>query len=178
MQDILKCLANGDRDDFEKIVEIYEKKLLVIACSRLKDPSLAYDVVQETFISLYLNAKKIKDYNKLKSWLIVVLMNNCNRLNKRKEYNELSLEDANLDLVLHNNNEDFNKIFSDIDFFNCINFLNEGERTILALFYSNDYTINEIATILKMNISTIKSKISRAKAKIKNHLGGDNNEYR
>lgn len=178
MQELLKKLVKGDREAFEKIVKMYEKKMLVIACSRLKDTSLAYDAVQETFITLYLNANKIKDYNKLKSWLAVVLMNNCNKINKKKEYSEISFEDANLDAILHSDNEEFNKIFSNIDFYNCINFLNEEERTILALFYSEEYTINEISDILNINISTIKSKISRAKTKIKNHLGSDNNEFR
>lgn len=41
---------------------------------------MAKDAVQETFISLYVNAKKIKDYKKLKSWLVIVLINNCNKL--------------------------------------------------------------------------------------------------
>ena len=58
MQELLKKLVKGDREAFEKIVKMYEKKLLVIACSRLKDTSLAYDAVQETFITLYLNANK------------------------------------------------------------------------------------------------------------------------
>ena len=105
-------------------------------------------------------------------------MNNCTKINKKKEYSEISFEDANLDAILHSDNEEFNKIFSNIDFYNCINFLNEEERTILALFYSEEYTINEISEILNINISTIKSKISRAKTKIKNHLGSDNNEFR
>ena len=95
---------------------------MVIACSRLKDRSLAYDAVQETFITLYLNAKKIKDYNKLKSWLVVVLMNNCTKINKKKEYSEISFEDTNLDAILHSDNEEFNKIFSDIDFLVVLTF--------------------------------------------------------
>lgn len=176
MQEIFENLIKGDKNAFEKVVKMYEKKLLVIACSRLKDRSLAYDAVQETFITLYLNAKKIKDYNKLKSWLVVVLMNNCTKINKKKEYSEVSFEDTNLDAILHSDNEEFNKIFSDIDFFSCTNFLSEEERTILALFYSNDYTINEISDILNLNVGTVKSKISRAKTKIKIRLGGKNDE--
>ena len=101
MQEIFENLIKGDKNAFEKVVKMYEKKLLVIACSRLKDRSLAYDAVQETFITLYLNAKKIKDYNKLKSWLVVVLMNNCTKINKKKEYSEISFEDTNLDAILH-----------------------------------------------------------------------------
>lgn len=178
MEEIFKKLVNGDNDAFEKIVKTYEKQLLVIASSRLNDRSLANDAVQETFISLYLNAKKIKDYKKLKSWLAVVLMNNCNKINKKKAYIELSYEDADFAQKLFADNEEFEKIFSEFDFFKCIGFLKEDERTILAMYYSNEYTVKEIASILRINIGTVKSKISRAKVKIKMNLGGNNNEYR
>ena len=65
-----------------------------------------------------------------------------------------------------------------MDFFNCISFLNEDERTIMAMYYSNEYTIKEISDILNINLGTVKSKISRAKIKIRMSLGGKNNEYR
>ena len=84
MKEVLKKIVYGDKDAFEEIVQAYQKQLLVIANSKLKDRSLSWDAVQETFITLYLNINKIKNYDKLKSWLAVVLMNNCNKINKKK----------------------------------------------------------------------------------------------
>ena len=55
LNELLKELKNGSDNAFEKIVEIYEQRLLLIAKSRLKDVSLASDAVQETFIELYIS---------------------------------------------------------------------------------------------------------------------------
>ena len=105
-------------------------------------------------------------------------MNNCNKINKKKEFIELSYDEAECEKKLATNNEEFDKIFDEMDFFNCISFLNEDERTIMAMYYSNEYTIKEISDILNINLGTVKSKISRAKIKIRMSLGGKNNEYR
>lgn len=75
-----KISKNINKDTFEKIVKKYEQQLLLIAKSRLRDSSMAKAAVQETFISLYVNARKIKNYKKLKSWLVIVLINNCNKI--------------------------------------------------------------------------------------------------
>lgn len=178
MKEVFKKIVYGDKDAFEEIVQAYQKQLLVIANSKLKDRSLAWDAVQETFITLYLNINKIKNYDKLKSWLAVVLMNNCNKINKKKEFIELSYDEAECEKKLATDNEEFDKIFDEMDFFNCISFLNEEERTIMAMYYSNEYTVKEISDILNINLGTVKSKISRAKIKIRMSLGGKNNEYR
>ncbi len=178
MQEILRKLVTRDVDAFEQIVKLYEKQLLVIASSKLKDSSMACDVVQETFISLYLNANKIKDSSKLKSWLAIVLLNNCNKLNRKNEMAELSFEEEELDKKISTSNEEFEKIFDEMDFLNTINFLNEEERTIIAMYYSEDYSAKDIASILNIKLGTIKSKISRAKEKIKNKFKGDKNGNR
>ena len=64
MKEVLKKIVYGDKDAFEGIVQAYQKQLLVIANSKLKDRSLSWDAVQETFITLYLNINKIKNYIK------------------------------------------------------------------------------------------------------------------
>ena len=88
MENLFKKLLYNKDDTFEEIVQAYQKQLLTIANCKLKDSSLAQDVVQETFITLYLNINKIKDYDKLKSWLAVVLMNKCKAINKKHEFND------------------------------------------------------------------------------------------
>ena len=45
--------------------------------------------------------------------------------------------------------------------------LPDKERTILILFYQNDYTIKEIAEILGINEGTVKSRLFYARKKVK-----------
>ncbi len=171
MEELWKKLKDGEEEAFEEIVKMFKKQLLLIAKLRLKDDALADDAVQETFINLFLNIKKIKEYSKLKSWITVVLINNCNNLIKKNKNIELFYE---LDFFHPNEKieEDFQNIDDQIDFLKFIEFLNMEERTIIAMYYSQNYTTKEISDILNIKESTIRSKMLRAKAKIKEKLGG------
>lgn len=166
MEELLKKLKHGDEEAFESIVKSYEKQLYTIAKVRLKDESLAKDAIQETFLSLFLYSKRIKNVEKLKSWLIIVLINKCNDIVKENKIHNISFEENNFQNFIHSDDE-FIKITDKIDLINNINRLNNEERTILAMYYSSEYTLNEISKILNIKIGTIKSKISRAKSKLR-----------
>lgn len=163
MEELLKKLKHGDEEAFESIVKSYEKQLYTIAKVRLKDESLAKDAIQETFLSLFLYSKRIKNVEKLKSWLIIVLINKCNDIVKENKIHNISFEENNFQNFIHSDD----KITDKIDLINNINRLNNEERTILAMYYSSEYTLNEISKILNIKIGTIKSKISRAKSKLR-----------
>ena len=171
MNKILKNIKIYDEDEFEKIVKKYESSLLLIAKSRLRDPSMAKDVVQETFISLYVNENKIKNYDKLKSW--IVLINNCNKIMRKYYIKDMKYESLEKNINLCEDNIELKKIVDNMNFFNIIDFLDIDERTIITMYFMEEYTLKEISEILKINIGTIKSKISRIKDKIRKKLGDD-----
>ena len=61
-----------------------------------------------------------------------------------------------------------------IDFYFILNDLNYDERIAILLFYLEDYSIKDIAKILKSNENTIKTRLRRGKEKIKNkYIKGD-----
>ena len=161
-----KISKNINKDTFEKIVKKYEQQLLLIAKSRLRDSSMAKAAVQETFISLYVNARKIKNYKKLKSWLVIVLINNCNKIMRDFYKKGIKSEPLEKNTNLYEDNVEFKYLLDNINFFNIIDFLDIDERTIITMFFLEDYKITEISEILNTNIGTIKSKISRIKDKI------------
>lgn len=173
MEKLISRLKNGDKSAFEEMVKLLENQLLLIAKSRLNNESLAEDAVQETFICLFQNVRKIKDISKLKSWITIVLINKCNKLMKPNKIVELSYDQENFENFLESEQE-YEDITNDMDFFNCINFLNIEERTIVSMYYSEEYTTKEMSKILKMSENTIKSKLLRAKNKIRKKLGGLN----
>ena len=56
-----------------------------------------------------------------------------------------------------------------------LKYLNDEEKMIITLYYLEDYKSKEIAWLLDMNENTVKTKISRAKNKLKTKLEGGNN---
>ena len=75
--------------------------------------------------------------------------------------------------IIDNEYED---IIDKLDFFKLIEALELEERTLLTMFYLEKYTTLEMSKILKINESTIRSKIKRARDKIKLERGYENNE--
>ena len=53
-----------------------------------------------------------------------------------------------------------------IDVWQCMKLLSEAERTVITLFYIQDYPLKKIVEITGMPVGTVKSYISRGKAKL------------
>lgn len=144
-----------------------QKDLYCIAKMKIKNENDIEDIIQETMINAYTNLKKLKSNNYFKTWIIRILINNCNKFYKRKNLKSLDDKDG-IDRIPAKEID-----LSTIEFENFIAFLTEEERTILTLYYSLSYTTKEIAQILQKREGTICSKISRAKTKIKEKYKGE-----
>lgn len=167
MEKLVEKSKKGDSEAFTKLILNIEKDLYCIAKSRIDNENDIEDIIQETMIIAYLNIKKLKNNSFFKTWIIRILINNCNKFYRRKKHNSLD------DNEIINNIGSSEIDLSNIEFENFISFLSEDERTILTLYYYLDYTTKEISKILDKREGTICSKISRAKIKIKEKYKGE-----
>ncbi len=168
---------NGDKKAFEEMISMLKPQLYIIAKSRIKDEFVVNEALQETFISLYLHLNRLKYINNVKLWVTKILINNCNRLVKKYKKNNISYDDIGAETFISSSSE-YSKLVDELDFFNLIKFLDTEDRTLLTMFYLEDYTSKEMSEILKINESTIRSRIKRARDKIKFERGYENNEGR
>ena len=144
-----------------------QKDLYCIAKMKINNENDIEDIIQETMLSAYTNLKKLKNNSFFKTWIIRILINNCNKFYKRKKLKSLDDKDG-IDRIPAKEID-----LSTIEFENFIAFLTEEERTILVLYYSLSYTTKEIAKKKQKREGTICSKISRAKVKIKEKYKGE-----
>lgn len=163
MERYLKKFQKGDIKSYNIIISKIEKRLYMIAKSKLLNEEDAKDACQETFIAIYNEIGNLNDISKFNAWVTVILINNCNKIIKSKIRNE-NLQEK----ILLNNNE--KNLEEKSEFFSIIKNLDEDERVILSMYYSDKYTTKEISEILKINENTIRSKISRAKIKLRKEL--------
>ena len=70
------------------------------------------------------------------------------------------------------NEDSIHSIDSKLDFEKLLYSLSTDEKLIITLFYNSNYSCSEISKILNMNINTVKSKIARAKEKIRKEFEG------
>lgn len=162
-----KVYLNDNIEDYiGQIFQKYIPDMYKIAKSRLYNEDDIYDAIQETGYKLHINFEKIKDFQKIKIWLIKVLINECNRIYREKK-RELKIQEKIA-------KEKFEAIDftnqNDLDFEILINALKKEDRTILTLYYGNNLTTKDISKILNKNENTIRTRLKRAKEFIKCNL--------
>lgn len=174
MEELIKKAQNGDKEAFTQAILLIKNNLYKIAKMRTSDDDTVQDIMQETMIDAYKYIKKLKEPSKFKAWTIKILINNC-----KKYYKKYYLQE-NYDLEFYKEsikyNNDQQLVEDTLDFYEMIKHLRYEERIIVVLFYAEKYTTKEISKILGVNENTIKTRLSRAKGKIKNtYKGGLNN---
>lgn len=137
------------------------------------------EAVQETIIQAFKYIKRLKNPESFKSWIIKILVNNCNKIYrkiKRKNSIEYAIEynsEYNNTQPIYSEENSINNL----DFFILINNLKYKEKISLTLYYLEDLPIKEISKILREPESTIRNRISRAIVKLKKiYKGDDDNE--
>ena len=177
MEELIKEAQNGSEEAFSQIIISMECNLYKIAKMRLDCEDDINEAVQETIIQKFKSIKKIKEPCFFKTWITKVLINNCNKIYRKRKNSKIMQYNDNeekiIDIEANNSIEELN---SNVDFFFLIKKLNYNERMALTLYYLEDLSTKEISIILKESESTIRNRISRARNKLKELInGGDYN---
>lgn len=143
----------------EAVFRRYADMIYRVALHNLDDPADADDILQE--VCLVLLTKKIpEDEEHLKSWLIRVTINKCRDLSRSFwRRNRKSIDDYE-DIEAEKPPEIMAELQS----------LSESYRNIIYLYYYEEYTVSEIARLLRMNVNTVKSGLRRARDQLKKLL--------
>ena len=170
MEELVKEAKKGNNDAFSNLIKMYKKELYLIARSKLNNDDDIADCIQETILKSYKNIKKLKNNSSFKYWIIKILINECNNFYKKKERNELPIDNENIKEMFDLKNQ----IHNSIDFGSIIKDLSIDEKQILTLYYVSGYNTKEIGKLLKKNDNTIRIKMMRAKNKLKEMYKGGN----
>ena len=140
MDELIQKAQTGDTEAFTKIVLEFENDLYKIAKTRIKNEADIEDAIQETMIETYKSIKKLKEPQKLKKWLIKILINKCNRIYKKKYKKDVSINDY---FNVQSIDSNFNNIENDMNFFSLLDKLTYEERIIIILYYKERYRIKK-----------------------------------
>ena len=168
----IKKAQNGDKQAFCSVIENVERKLYIIARSRLTNTEDIKDAMQDAIMYAYINIKKLKEVEKFNAWIVKILINSCNKIYNQKKINIFSYSEFDENKFKYES--DLIDLENNMNFFNIIDFLDVKEKTLITMYYLDEYTTKEISEILDINESTLRSKLSSIRNKIKIHLGKEN----
>ena len=141
----------------------YGDRIFSAAFSVCRNRADADDVVQDTLIRYYSLDKEFENEAHLKAWLIRVAVNRAKDINASFwRRNTVEWEDTMDELVF--------EAPEDSRLFEAVMRLPEKYRTVIHLFYYEDYAVEEIAAILRCPKGTVKSQLNRGRKLLKNTL--------
>jgi RNA polymerase sigma-70 factor, ECF subfamily len=156
-------------DEFEHIVSQHYELLYRFAFSLTRSEADACDLTQQTFYIWATKGHQLQDRSKVKSWLFTTLHREF--LNTRKRFvrfPHVELEEGIEDLPVVAPN-----VVNSLDGVQAVEYLGQVQepfRAALTLFYLNDASYQEIADILQVPLGTVRSRISRGIAQLKQFI--------
>lgn len=168
MESLLKEAKNGNNLAFTTIVLQMQTDLYNIAKSRLKNDDDTFDAIQTTIEKAYKNIKKLKNDSSFRSWIITILVNECNQIYNKKS-KIISIDYLKEDMEIKANDIFEEELDFDFNFNRLLECLNCKERLVTILYYKNNYNVKEITKILKLKENTVKSLLKRSRDKIKSN---------
>lgn len=155
--------------DFEQVVDKFYQPLYRFGLSLTRTESEAYDLAQQTFYLWATKGHQLREKSKLKSWLFTTLHREflgSRRRGNRFPHYEVSSVEHQLPTVDPT-------VVNDLDGSTVMQTLLDVEelyRAPLMLFYLQDHSYKEIASILEIPIGTVMSRLARGKEQLRRLL--------
>jgi RNA polymerase sigma factor (sigma-70 family) len=166
---IISAMA-GDVAAFEQIVLRFQGMAVGYAFAILGDFHLAEDAAQEAFVEAYAKLDSLREPRAFANWLKRIVFKHCDRLTRGARVPTVPMpaidlpDAAPLPIDKLEGTELRNTVVD------SIRHLGDNERPVVTLFYMGDYSHKDIAGFLDLRVSTVKSRLHSARAKLKERL--------
>ena len=178
-EQLVEMAQNGDKLAFEQLVVRYEGKIYNLIVHLVGNRTIAKDILQETFISVYRSLNNFKGKSKFSTWLYKIAVNYC-LMHRRKKKMTVSLDDylktdkgekpkqiadwADSPAASTENSELKDKLNSAIDE------LDDEYKSVLILSDVEGFSNKEINKVLGLSVPAIKSRLHRARLFLREKL--------
>lgn len=141
--------------------ERYKDTVFRISLGYLGNTYDADDVVQEVFMKLYITNKYFATDDHVRYWLIRVTINTCkNMLRSSWKTKNVALDQVTAPEAVFEHSEQG-------DLYQAVMELPEKYRTVLYLYYYEELSTKEIARLLKITVTSVTTRLSRARDQLK-----------
>ena len=172
---LIQRVLAGDNTAFSALVEKHKKSVHALAWRKTGDFHVAEEITQDTFLKAYQNLSTLKEPQKFSGWLYVIAANYCKMWMRKKRLSTQSLEDTssaelerasysgyviaeNERITVEAQREVVKKLLAK---------LQESDRIVITLYYLGGMTYEDISEFLGVSVSTIKSRLYRARQRLK-----------
>lgn len=151
------------RQSLHELAAMYQDNLFAVAFNICQNTRDAEDVIQDTFVQYYTTKKEFDSEEHIRAWLIRVAVNKAKNVTRTFwRRNKVSIEDFTETLAFETPESE--------TLFETVMQLPKKYRIVIHLYYYEDYSVGEIAKILKLSESNVKTRLMRGRAKLREVL--------
>ena len=184
--ELIQQVLQGNPDAFGPLVRKYQKGVHALVWRKIGDFHIAQEITQDAFLKAYQKLGTLKNHKQFSGWLYVIATNLSRDWLRKRALPEQPLEETDtneVDRVSYSRyiakkqeteaEETRREIVKKL-----LQKLPESERTVMTLHYLGEMTIKSISEFLGVSPNTVKSRLSRARNRlrkeedlIRQHLG-------
>ena len=173
--ELIQRVLQGDQDAFSPLVTKYQKGVHALAWREIGDFHIAQEITQDAFFKAYQQLGTLKNYNLFSGWLYVIAARLCSDWFRKNPPPEQSLEVTDMSevsqvsysqYVAENQATEADETRREV-VKKLLQKLPESERTVITLHYLGEMTIKAISEFLGVSPNTVKSRLSRARNRLK-----------
>ena len=176
--ELVQAAQKGDDSAFEELVRTYEKKVYHLALRMCGNPDDAYEIAQEAFLSAWKGLKFFRGESSFSTWLYRLSSNAAidflRREKRQRGPGEFSLDDEETYIEpidpsptpqRHAETQELREALAE-----GLEKLSPEHRQVLLLRELQGLSYEEISDALDLDLGTVKSRIARAREKLRNYL--------
>ena len=173
--ELIRRTLAGDEIAFTMLVNKYRKHVHTLAWHKVGDFHIAEDITQETFLQVYRDLATLREPDRFPGWLYVVTNHRCIAWSRKNRSHVRLVEGINMTMK---GETAYSRYVADEQakvateaqqtvVKQLLAKLQESERTVMTLYYFGEMTCEEISKFLGVSANTIKSRLSRARQRLK-----------
>ncbi|MDE0084533.1 MAG: RNA polymerase sigma factor [Candidatus Poribacteria bacterium] len=172
---LIQRILIGDENAFACLIGKYEKQVHAHAWRKTGDFHIAEDITQETFLQVYQKLETLEDATQFSRWLYKIVNNLCNAWFRKNRIKTESLEETDISeieteaysqYVATEHAQTTAEAQRDL-VKKLLTKLKESDREVITLHYFEEMTSSEIGTYLGVSENTAKSRLRRARQRLK-----------
>ena len=175
--ELIQRILAGDETAFANLIRKYERQIHAYALRRIGDFHIAEDITQETFLRVYQHLKTLNDPTQFTGWLYAIVNHLCIAWHRKNWLQVQALEKIHVSetkteaysqyVVAEHAKTTAEAQHTLVE--KLLTKLKENDREVITLYYFEEMTSSEIGTYLGVSENTIKSRLHRARQRLKKY---------
>lgn len=172
--DLVRQTLSGENRAYEELVRRWAARILAVCHGRVGRRDIAEDLAQETLLRGYRSLKTLLEPEKFAGWLTGIAVRTCLDWLKAKERTQVSFSalsaNGQLDGILEQRTGTTDPAEGTDDLLAEVEALPQVYRETLMIYYYEDMTYQELATMLGVSVATINARLTKARKLLRQRL--------